>query len=347
MTRRNEPLFRSALRALLVTAFGVIGLFVGIIPATLLFNAIAGQPGKLVQPKTQYEISPNVDGTRKALRADSPLILKLAISGIIGAEQVNAAIVERVLGESQGVVFDEGRIKGIFVEINTPGGTVVDADNIYRYIRLYKEKHNVPVVAFVNGLCASGGMYVAAAADQVYASDVSLIGSVGVIFPTFLNIHRLLENYGVESLTVSAGKGKDAMNPLRPWQAGESEDFQMITDHYYQQFVGIVTAARPNLDRDKLIHEYGARIFPAPLAAEYGFIDGFGYDYSTALNILVQAAELENKDYQVVELSTRHWWNELLEGNFALFRGKVTHDVQLVPGLSSELANQWLYLYRP
>lgn len=64
------------------------------------------------------------------------------------------------------------------VYINTPGGTVVDADGIYRALLEYKTKYDVPIYAYIDGLCASGGMYVALAADKIFASDVSLIGSV-------------------------------------------------------------------------------------------------------------------------------------------------------------------------
>ena len=102
---------------------------------------------------------------------------------------------------------------------------MVDADGIYRAIKHYKEQYQVPVIAYVDGLCASGGMYIACAADKIYATDVSLVGSVGVLFPSFMNFSKLLDTVGVQSLTISSCKGKDDMNPLRPWKEGGKDVF--------------------------------------------------------------------------------------------------------------------------
>ncbi len=348
MAKSQEPLARSAMRSLLVAAFGIIGLMLGFVPATILFTALtsSGSSGG-VQARTSYQVASNVDGKREALKSSSSLLLRIDVQGMIGGDSINASTVEAALQESQGTLFDEGRIKGVFVVINTPGGTVFDSDGIYRQIKRYKEKYEVPVVAFVNGLCASGGMYIASAADQVYATDSSLVGSVGVIMNTFLNVEQMLTNWGVTTKTIIAGKEKDAMNPFRTWEPNEEAHFQLLANNFYMQFIDIVTNGRPRLDREKLIYEYGARVYPADKAAEYGFIDGVVYDDSKALQLLVESAGLTEQEYQVVSIESRNWWSDFVQGSFALFNGKVTHQLELSPGFSSEFSNQFLYLYQP
>src|SRR5690606_21186383 len=155
-----------------------------------------------------------------------------------------------------------------------PGGTMDDADGIYRTLQEYKTRFKVPVIAYVDGICASGGLFIACAADEIYASDVSLVGSVGVLTPPFINVSQLMEKIGVNALTIYAGKGKDNLDPLRPWREGEDKNIQDIIKYYYASFVDLVIKNRSQVSRDALIQEYGAKIFPANEAARIGFIDG-------------------------------------------------------------------------
>src|SRR5690606_9333623 len=136
-----------------------------------------------------------------------------------GTESFNMNTFRAQLMESREGIFEKSPVVALLLHIQSPGGTVIDADGIYRAIKAYKAQHNIPVYAYVDGLCASGGMYIAAAADKIFASDVSLIGSVGVISPPTFNFTKTMEKLGIEALTLSAGIGKDDLNPFRPWKA--------------------------------------------------------------------------------------------------------------------------------
>ncbi|MFI5264393.1 MAG: S49 family peptidase, partial [Candidatus Kapaibacterium sp.] len=92
--------------------------------------------------------------------------------------------------ESQEGDFKNNRVKGILLYMDTPGGYSTDSDTIYRLLMEYKKQYKVPIYAYVDGLCASGGMYIAITADKIMASDTSLIGSIGVIAPTFMNFTK-------------------------------------------------------------------------------------------------------------------------------------------------------------
>ncbi len=272
----RDSLFYSSIRSFFVALFGMIGIGFGIIPLFIILIALFSVTGGDQKAKSEYsfEVVPNAVGSRKVLSKDAPVILKLNITSVIGTEKLNMQVVRDQLTESREGIYKKDRVKALLLNINTPGGTVVDSDGIYRAILAYKERYKVPVFAFVDGLCASGGMYVASAADKVYASDVSLIGSVGVLSPSFMNFVGLMEKVGVSALTISAGKGKDDLNPLRKWRPDESDSFRKIIDYFYDHFVNIVVEGRPEVSRSKLVDEYGAKVFPATKAKEIGFVDG-------------------------------------------------------------------------
>ena len=97
-------------------------------------------------------------------------------------DAVRAQLIDTIDGE-----INKDQVKGLLLAINSPGGTVDDSDGIYRLVQEYKSRLKIPVYAYVDGMCASGGMYIACAADKVYASDASLVGHVGVILRTIFN----------------------------------------------------------------------------------------------------------------------------------------------------------------
>lgn len=348
----RESIFSSAIRSFFVALFAMIAISIGLIPLFIISAAVIGALSEVsptAEPETTYtqEIVANADGIRKVLSKDAPVILKLNINGVIGTDHLSMATIRRQLIESREKDLKDNRVKALLLYIDSPGGTVVDSDGIYHAIKAYKEKYKVPVYAYVDGLCASGGMYVACSADKVYASNVSLIGSVGVLSPSFLNFTKLINTLGVEALTLTAGKDKDLMNPLRPWRPGEQDSIQALIDYYYHDFVNTVASNRPGLDKEKLIKDYGANIFNAVQAEEYGYINAAGYSYEKTLKELVEAIGIKDDFYQVIQLEKKSWFSDLFKSELSLLKGNVTHRIQLTPDLDPNLMNQFLYLYRP
>lgn len=345
----RESIFFASVRSFFIALFGIAGLLFGILLVAALFGAfsitIDGEPE--LSYKYSAEIQPNGAGIRKAESKEAPVVLKVNINGIIGLDSLTRKKVQELLIESRERAFDNNRVKAVLLDINSPGGTVTDADGIYRAIRAYKEQYNVPVYAYVDGLCASGGYYIAAAADKICASTTSLIGSVGVILSTELNFSNLMEKVGVQAITLYDGKGKDNLNPFRPWQKGEENNIQAAINFYYQEFTNIVTANRPGLDKTKLIKEYGANVYPAPQAKEYGYIDESDASYSSVLKELVAKIGIQDDYYQVVELTSSSWVSELFKSELGILKGTLTHQIVLTPEMSPELSGKYLYLYRP
>ncbi|OJU80261.1 MAG: peptidase [Chlamydia sp. 32-24] len=344
----SNSIIKSSFRALFVTIFTFIGAGLGLVSLLLILGLFSTNSTELEKEKSfKAYIQPNSQGIRKELSKDAPVILKININGVIGMDNLTSENMRRLLTESREGILKDERVKGILLYIQTPGGTVVDADGIFRLLKNYKETHKTPIYAFVDGLCASGGMYIASAADKVFATDVSLIGSVGVLAPSFINVSDLLQKIGVKSLTITAGKGKDDLNPLRPWKEGEDSNYREIIDYYYKEFVNIVTANRTHLNKDKLVEDYGAKVFPSPIAKEYGFIDHVENLETQVIKNLAEELGIHDNYYQVVELQKSSWYNDLFKSSLGFFKGEIKHQVVLPSELNPSLQGKFLYLYQP
>ncbi len=338
----QKSIIRSALRAFSVSFFSVLGVLIAIIAIGLLFGWIFSSTTDDVNFSSKVKILPDADGNRKDLGSDVPVLLQINIQGTIGKTPLTGKKIENILLDSREDEFKDGRVKGILLVINSPGGGVTETDIIYRHLKHYQKTYKVPIFAFVDGLSASGGYYIAAAANKIFASSVSLVGSIGVVaWPPFFNLYDALEKLGINSMSLSAGKGKDEMNPFRPWKPNEQENYQQLINFYYALFVDIVVKDRPQINMEKLINNYGAKIFPAPQAEEFGLIDGSGYERGEVLRQLAKEANLEK--YQVVSFEAKSWWKKLFkeENRSPLITGKIKHELIL----PEHTGNPFSYLY--
>ncbi|GAB4234717.1 MAG: S49 family peptidase [Chlamydiales bacterium] len=349
MHHQHETILRHFFRKMLISFAGVIGFFAAlfflIVSLSLFFNQ---NDKETPEPKNKIVMLPDANGNLKKLMHSTSLILQLEIDGIIGLEELDRESIRQKLFESRRGDL-KNRIKGILLYINTPGGTVLDSDEIYRSLKEYKEEFKIPVYAYVEGLCASGGMYIACAADKVYSSDVSIIGSVGVLLPTVMNFYDLLKSLGIDTKTITSGKFKDALNPFRPWKEGEDEMYRNIVEHYYKQFVDIVTENRSQITRQELIENFGAKVFPAEQAKRYGYIDVNGASRDSTLKELVIAAGIKDKEeYQVIRLEEKGGILEYFKGASAYFTGGITHTIRIENSVDPRLQQHpCLYLYHP
>lgn len=340
----RESIITSTIRSF----FRSFAVFIGFFTAfMLLLFALISFSSPFAQPeKSILLIAPDAKGQRQLLDPTSAVILKLDISGIIGLKNLTTEKITSLLLDAQEGVLNNNRVKALFLYIDTPGGTVTDSDGIYRALIAFKEKHKIPVYAYVDGMCASGGMYIACAADKVFASSTSVIGSVGVRFGPAFNFSSLMQNYGIEALTITQGKDKDALNPFRPWQADEDRALRNLTSAMYKQFVDLVVSARPSLDKQKLISDYGAQVYISEDALEYGYVDVANSCYNTALGALAKQANLES--YQVMTIQAAHnFLAELTQARFS-FIEKLGHlFAPRSNSLYTELEGKFLYLYQP
>lgn len=311
----QESIFTSSIRAMFTTIFVCIGFFIAFIPLVALFDALFDNEEKAVSI-TSSEVIPYAENLNNKLTSDAPLILQVDIHGVIGSEELDADLIQKILISSRMHKFQKDRIKGVLLNIRSPGGTAFDSDVIFRAILKYKENYQVPVYAFVDGICASGGVYVASAADKIFATQNSFVGSVGV-FANFMNLSKTLDMVGAKSLTLKAGKNKDTLNPLRPWEEGEEKAYQDLVDFHYNEFLNVVTENRPQISRDALITELGANVFPAPLAKSYGLVDDISNYREDVIEKMANSIGLEAGKYQVVRLGKKNWLQDLFKSTFS------------------------------
>ncbi len=342
----DHGIFYGAVRSFFVVLMATIGFALGIFCFLFIMGGISSSAK---EPERSYKMKvlPNAEGIRKIESGKSPVILQININGVIGTELLNTQNMEELLIESREGDLKDNRVKAILLNISTPGGTFTDSDGIYRALKLYKERYKVPVYAFADGLCASGGMYVACAADKIFSNDATLIGSVGVIGPSFMNFSKLIDVLGVQALTISEGKGKDDMNPLRPWRPDEDAMYKNIIKYYYGLFVDIVATARPRIGKENLIDKYGAGMFPAAQAKEIGYIDESNFTREGVLKQLLKEVSIEDDYYQVVVLENTNWISKIFSSQNNLFQGKISHKLELPEEMDPNLSGKVLCLYRP
>lgn len=200
-------------------------------------------------------------------------------------------------------------VKAVFLQVTTPGGSIVGSEAIADGIEAVKAAHK-PVIAYVDSLAASGGVWSTAPADKIFADFGTLYGHIGVIVGQFTQYKgvKAVEGGifgggvettdGVDQYYISAGIGKTFWNPYRPLPDNIRSAFQATADEFYQKFVDHVTKYRP-IDRNRLVNEWGAAIWGNDLAQKYGYIDGTK-TYQQALQYTAEQIGAKGDDWELV-----------------------------------------------
>ncbi|MCH7789294.1 MAG: S49 family peptidase, partial [Acidobacteria bacterium] len=125
------------------------------------------------------------------------------------------------------LAFNDPSIRGILLRINSPGGTLTDSDIIFHSLMEFKKSKNIKIVASMGDIAASGGLYVAMAADEIYAHPTTITGSIGVMMP-HLNYSGLFRKLGIKSDPVTSGRFKDIGSPYKPPDPMERQILQKL-----------------------------------------------------------------------------------------------------------------------
>ncbi len=171
--------------------------------------------------------------------------------------------------------FEDEKTEGVILRINSPGGTPVQAGYIYDEILRLREKYpDTPLYAVVSDMAASGGYYVASAADEIYASNSSIVGSIGVRMDGF-GVVDAMEKLGIESRTLTAGKNKALLDPFTPADEYAMKHLQAMIDDIHHQFIDAVKKGRG--DRLKEFDDlFTGLIWTGREAVEFGLVDKIG-----------------------------------------------------------------------
>jgi protease-4 len=163
------------------------------------------------------------------------------VQGVIGPNSLASA--DNVTAGLQ-EAFKDKRTQGVILRINSPGGSPVQAGHINDEIRRLRVKYpDIPLYAVVEDICASGGYYVAVAADRIYINKASIIGSIGVLMDSF-GFTGTMEKLGVERRLLAAGENKGFLDPFSPILESQKEHAQEMLTQIHQQFIGVVRQGR-------------------------------------------------------------------------------------------------------
>ena len=191
------------------------------------------------------------------------------VIGVDGGRGLDTDGIIRVLGEYR----DDPAVRAVVLRINSPGGVVAPTQEIFNAVRRLREAKK-PVVASLGSVAASGGYYVAVAADRIYASPGTLTGSIGVVMQ-LANLEGLLKKVGVEYVVVKAGAYKDVGNIARPMTPEERRILQALLDDVYDQFVTAVAEGR-GLDPQVVRGFAEGRIYSGRQAQGLKMVDDLG-----------------------------------------------------------------------
>lgn len=215
-------------------------------------------------------------GQSVAIHPGENYIAQIKVDGVIasGVSYFDTGTIyyDWIMNEIDVLAEDENN-KGILLLINSPGGGTYESDEIYQKLMNYKKVTGRPVYAYIEQMGASGGYYIASAANKIYANRNALTGSIGVKLSTFYDVSELLSRYGIKTQNITSGANKN-MGDFTTHLTDEQKDiYQSIVDEAYEQFVSVVAEGR-----SKTVEEIkplaDGRIYTAKQAEANGLIDG-------------------------------------------------------------------------
>lgn len=218
---------------------------------------------------------------------------EIAAGNSANADDINSALDD---------AFDDSGTVGVVLHINSPGGSPVQASIVYDEIRRLRKKYpSKPLYVVVSDMCASGGYYIAAAADRIYVNKASIVGSIGVLMDGF-GFTGLMDKLGVERRWHTSGENKGFYDPFSPETPKMDEHAQSMLDEIHAQFIQAVKDGR-----GKRLHDspdiFSGLFWTGAKSVELGLADGFGTTDSVARDVL-KAPDIV--DYTVKEsLSSR------------------------------------------
>lgn len=202
---------------------------------------------------------------------NKPHTAVVQLFGVIGADNVSAEQVTRGLRKA----FEAKNSEAVIFEINSPGGSPVQSADInteiIRLKGLYPDK---PIYVVMSDVAASGGYFVAASADKIFANRSSIVGSIGVRMDGFGFVDAM-EKYGIERRSITAGENKSILDPFLPMQADQKAHAESMLEEVHQHFIDVVRSGRG----DKLSDDpdlFSGLFWTGETALDLGLIDGFG-----------------------------------------------------------------------
>jgi len=204
-----------------------------------------------------------------------PLVAVLRLQGVIAAGGAGARLNDAGLSTLIERAFRRGKPKAVALVLNSPGGSPVQSSLIAARIRRLADEKGVPVVAFVEDVAASGGYWLATAADEIFVDRNSIVGSIGVISASF-GLSEFIARNGIERRVYTSGKSKSMLDPFKPENPDDVARLKDLQNQIHESFIAHVKDRRgAKLPADD--HLFTGEIWVGERACEMGLADGIGH----------------------------------------------------------------------
>jgi serine protease SohB len=210
------------------------------------------------------------------LRSDIPVVPVVRLSGVIGiSTPLKPGLTVASVARSLDRAFSTGRARAVALAINSPGGSAAQSHLIHRRIRSLAEEKQIPVIAFIEDVGASGGYMIACAADEIVCDESSIVGSIGVVGGSF-GLQGLIKKIGIERRLYTSGERKAMLDPFLPEKPEDVKRLKAIQAEIHQSFIALVKNRRNGKlagpENDLFSGEYWA----GKRALELGLVDAIG-----------------------------------------------------------------------
>ena len=306
--------------------------------STLAFTDFSGAVEELFVSETGFMEEVVEEGS------SSDVIAVLDVEGVIEDTGSSTSLLDSVTYNHQSfldkleMVAEDDSIKGLVLRVNSPGGGVVESAEIYDKIQDIK-KMKKPVYVSMGSMAASGGYYIAAPADKIFATPETMTGSLGVIMQS-INYEKLAKKYGVETVTIKSGEYKDIMSPTREMTKEERVILQNMIDNSYNQFVNIIADGR-GMSKEEVRKIADGRVYDGRQAKENHLIDEFGYEE----DVIAAMKKDLNIDAQAIRYTEDTGFGSLFSMTAQKVMGKDVETAGILRLLSHSNSPRLMYLY--
>lgn len=244
------------------------------------------------------------------------------------------------LDQLDNILYDD-TVEGIVLSVNSPGGGVKESAEIYKKLMKIKEERQIPIYVSMDSMAASGGYYISAPADKIFAQRDTITGSIGVIMQS-INYQALAEKVGIKYETFKSGEHKDMLSPMREVTPEERAMMQDMINETYQEFVHIVAKGR-NMSEANVKKVADGRILSGKKALEAGLVDEIGDEEAT---IAAMRKDFGLEDAELFEYSyDQGGWQSYVGMKIGSIFGPSAEEKMLTKIMADYKAPKMMYLY--
>jgi protease-4 len=312
----------------------------------LLASLLPAATGCVVIPIGDLLKGPALE-ERVLVEGEDEKVALIDIDGLIRGDERESVLFpeENTVAEVQArldLVRRDRSVKAVVLRISSPGGEVTACDVIHHEVRKLKEERKVPIVASILDQGTSGAYYIAVAGDKILAQPTSIVGSIGVLLPSF-DLSGLLAKIGVAVSPIKSTEGKDLNSPFRPPSEADRKVLQALVDDMYRRFVAVVDEGRPGLNSDEVLRLADGRVVSGGEAVALKLADRLGY-LPDAIDEAARAAGVESPTvvrYARAPRSGANLYSQAFE------RGPTAGEIRVSASAALLDAPRLYYLWRP